>query len=184
MARAQIWKVTATPRARFRLSQVLMSPALRFRRKTLGQLARARAALGLVGVTEVGIEHKRVHDRYGADNRTRHRFEITAETAEFLLERLNEVDLTGFDAVVLEDLIGQLEEGKDAADWEAAAAFDAVEELPRWKPKPQAPVIEDPEHFIEVFGELLQIADGDLRKLTDLYGEAMRPVTEAEAEAA
>lgn len=173
MSKPQIFRVTATPRERFRLSQVLLSEQLKFRRKSAGQLARARAALCLVGVTEMGTRGKRVSTKPARDQTTRNRFSVSAETAAFILEQLDKVDLSSFDAMVLQPLIEQLEAGTDVADADAAADLvDDAAELERWKPDPR-PLLEDPEHFIEVLGELLKRADGDLRRLADLYADAM-----------
>lgn len=175
MSRAQIWRVTVTPRERFRLSQVLINQALKFRRKDLRRLDTARAALALIGVTEVGIEHKRVNEKYGNDRTIRHRFSVSADTADFLLEQIEKVDLSGYEALVLAPLVGQLEAGKDADDADQVADLVEADELPSWKPEPRLPVVDDPEHFIEVLGKLLDQADGDLRRFATLYHDAMSP---------
>lgn len=151
-----------------------MSPDLKFRRKSLRQLATARDAFALVGVTEVSIARKRVNREYCQDRTTRHRFSVTADTADFLLEQLGQADMSSFDALVLEPLVAQLEAGKDAADAETAADLVEAEELARWQPEPRLPELEDPGHFIETFGKLLEQADGDLRQLQRLYAAAMK----------
>jgi hypothetical protein len=175
------WKVTASPRERFALSQLLLSPELKLRRRTMREVNNVRHALGLVGVSEVALEHKRVHAKYGTDNRTRFRFEITAEEADTILQTLEKVDVPPVTAMVLQPLVDQVEARGDAKDWEQALPFDEAAELPRWKPS-RLPVVEDPEHLIEVLGELLKRADGDLRRLAVLYDEAMRAPPEEEEE--
>jgi hypothetical protein len=170
---SQTWKVTATPRERFRLAMLLLHRDLKFKtRKSERELHRARQALGLIAPTEVQLEKGRV-GQYATDRTTRHCFAVTAENAEFVLAQVELVEINPAEALWLEPLLQQLESKADAPDADAAPAYDEAEELEHWQPSSK-PILDRPEMFAELLGEAISVA-ADWPDFQRRYAKAMAP---------
>ncbi len=151
-------KVTASPRARFGLANLLLNDKLKFKtRKQDAELRRARLALGLMDVTETLLKHRRVNAEYASDGKTLHRFDVPDSTAEFILDCRDKVELNGLDSLVISELVEQLDSTIGAGD--ATEAFSENLELGKWEPS-NLPVFDLPVTFYDVLKTTLESANG------------------------
>jgi hypothetical protein len=177
MGEQQTWIVTATPMERWTLSLFLFNTKLEFSgRQEQKRLYRARKALGLLEPSDAFMTYNGKDGplRVGPaaeDRKTRHRFAVTVDNAEFILNALEKTPMRGGDTMRLEGLLQQLEAKEDADDAETAAEYSPELDAPEWKPSLK-PMIDQPSRLLDI----LDHAFG-----AESYGEARRRYREASA---
>lgn len=135
MSKLQTWPVVATTAERFYLARMLLSDAIKIRgRKQDTVLWRARLALGLIGLSELLIKGAVSTRLLNAP--IAHRFQVTAENAEFLLDCREKVELGTGESAILRPLLDQLAEPEalPADGGHELAPFDEAAELALWAP--------------------------------------------------
>lgn len=157
MAITTTFKVVTTPRARQSLAMLFFSPALKFKDRVRERaLYRARKALGLLEISEQRVQTQRIGPLW-KDNTTRNVFEVAEADAEWIVKTIESVEKSSADLLVIEDLLGQLEDKRDAPPelLEGALPYDPAAELAGWKPSLE-PVIENPALVVAVLREAAQ----------------------------
>lgn len=140
----QTWTITASPRERLQLAIALLHRDLVIKgRAEERRLYRAREALGLLGISETLLSNGYQVSAYGAEQ-TRHRFTVTAENAEWILQALEPLPINAALALWIEPLLRQLEARADAPDADTALTWDDASERPLWIPAAAAPPERDP----------------------------------------
>jgi hypothetical protein len=166
----QTFQIIATPAQRFALALFLLHKDLKFKGKRRTGLYRLRNALGLMAPTESLLGERQGRRALAFDKTTKNVFEVVIENAEFLNECLDTVELTGAQLSSLELLLSQLDEKKPSEDTSGLVAADLDAE--DWEPS-TAPVMDQPDRYVEVNAELLRRAK-DFDEYRKLY------LTEAE----
>lgn len=150
----QTFRIAATPRERFHLARLLCHKTLKFKdRQKEKALYRARKTLGLMEPSEYILAQKPTSDLW-RDNQQRAAFEVTQETAEFLVATIGGLEIDSGESFMVEELLEQLEAAKDS---EAAAGLDLLDieaEAPAWKPS-LMPLLEGPEMWFEAQRQIL-----------------------------
>lgn len=152
------FKVTATPQQRFFLAQAFFSPTLKFKDRTKERLLyRARKQLGLMGPSEWIAERGRVGEIW-QEKKSFNVFEVTEETAAFVVTTIGELEKEPFQSFMLEGLLQQLEAKRDADSLDMALPLDEEAEAPLWKPSLK-PILVNPDRFTDVLKDVVQAAE-------------------------
>lgn len=155
MADKQTFRVATTPRARFTLARLFCRGDLKFKDRTKEKrLYRARKSLGLIEPSEYILAGKPPSDRW--KDRSVAAFEVTVETAEFVVETFASIEKDSGEAFMLEELVEQLEAKVDAPEAFDVEMLDIAAEAPLWKPQALIPILDRPEAWFDTQREIMQ----------------------------
>lgn len=154
---AATFKVVTTPRARHSLAMLLFHKDLKLKsRPDERALFRVRKALGLLEVSEQRVQTQRIGPLW-KDATTRNVFEVAEGDAEWLVKKTEGLEKNSAESLIIEELLGQLEDKKDAPAelLEGAAPYDPAAELEGWKPSLE-PIVDNPSLLVAALRDAIE----------------------------